>query len=210
MGTRIFPITNTDIDTPFDEDYIFNTVLSQSEGGREYRYDLWQYPKRAFAFALSARNASEVETLWEFYRDMRGNYDSFYWENPNESSESATTAHGPVTNNIFATGDGSTAIFYIGSKFLLPTGDCHIIPSSYTIQHSIGGTGDYTNWAETTNYTISVATGAITPVSTLANTNTLRASYRFYYSVRFKDAKLSKRAFAYKLWNIGMELIQVI
>jgi len=202
MSTEIF---DWEVDQPYDESLSYNTVSSSANGGREYRYRKWLYPKRAFNISLKARDRAETNNVYDFYQRRDGAYDTFYFENPNESNSDNS-----VTSDVFATGDGSTANFYIGNKFSLPTGDCVIKPGSYTVQKSIGGTGDYSDWTETVNYTIDTAIGQITPVSTLDSDDVLRATYRFYYKVRFAKDNLGRTAFAYLLWNYKLTLVQVI
>jgi uncharacterized protein (TIGR02217 family) len=206
MSDRILDLQ---LNKPFDEQKLFNVLISKAEGGRERRTEKWQYPKRIFTLNFNAKDESDIETLWDFYSDMRGSYDTFLWENPNDSSSTTTDGKGPVTNDVFATGDGIVASFYINNKFQLPTGDCHIIPDSETVQISVGGTGDYSTWG-TGDYTLDDTIGEITPTSVLPSGDVLRATYRFYYTVRFKDSNLSKRAFSYKLWNSSLQLMQVI
>ena len=202
MSEEIF---DWQVDEPYEESIAYNTITSSANGGREYRYQKWLYPKRAFSISLKARDRTEVNNIYDFYQRRDGAYDTFYFENPNESNSSSS-----VTNDVFATGDGSTANFYIGNKFSLPTGDCVIKSGSYTIQKSIGGTGDYSDLTDTIDYTIDSSIGQITPAITLADGDALRATYRFYYKVRFADDNLSRSAFAYLLWNYKLTLVQVI
>ena len=194
-----------EVDADYDENINYKTAISSADGGREYRYQQWLYPKRDFSLTLRARDRDEVNNIYNFYQRHAGTYDGFYFENPNESSSTSS-----VTDDVFATGDGSTANFYIGNKFSLPTGDCVIRAGSQTIQRSIGGTGDYSTLIETTDYTIDDSIGQVTPVITLPNNDVLRATYRFYYKVRFSEDNLKRSAFAYLLWNYGIDLIQVI
>lgn len=198
MSEEIFNdfCSEASFDTPFDEEIAFKTVISPSEGGREYRYSKWQYPKRRWKIQADARNQTEVNNIWNFYRRMRGTYDTFRFENPNDS---------PVENDVFATGDGVGTQFYLGGSFSIPTGDCLLISGSVSVQ-----TGDGTTFANFSAYSGDYTFNKIVTNSPLPLNRVMRASYRFRYRGRFANDSLSKRAFAYKLWQSEIEITQVI
>ena len=205
MSNEIINDTFDEVDIGYDENINYKTAISNAEGGKEYRYQQWLYPKRDFNLNLRARDKTEINNIYNFYQRHAGSYDTFYFENPNESSSTSS-----ITNDVFATGDGTTANVYIGNKFSLPTGDCVIKEDSYSVQKSTGGTGDYSDWVENTAYTIQTIFGQVIPIGTLPSGDVLRGTYRFYYKVRFTEDKLTRRAFAYLLWNYGVNLTQVI
>ena len=205
MSVEVINDTFDEMDADYDENISYKTAISNADGGREYRYQQWLYPKRDFSLTLKARDRTEVNNIYNFYQRHAGSYDDFYFENPNESSSTNS-----VTNDVFATGDGGTANFYIGNKFILPTGDCVIKAGSYTIQRSVGETGDYSDWTENVDYTIDTGMGQVSPIGVLSSGDALRGTYRFYYKVRFAEDNLKRSAFAYLLWNYGVNLIQVI
>ncbi len=192
-------------DAPYDEQLVFRTIVTDTEGGKEYRYQKWLYPKRVFTISLDARNRSEMGDLFNFYLRHSGNFDSFLFESPNDSSASY-----PVTNDTFATGDAVTTVFYVGNKFLLPTGDCYLI-DPVTISMDNSGDGSFAVQTEGVDYTLDRTLGQVTMTVTPQDGDVLRADqYRFYYKVRFQDAKLSRRAFAFQLWESGIDMVQVI
>ena len=115
-----------------------------------------------------------------------------------------------VIDDVFATGDGVGTKFYLGGKFSVPTGDLGVIAGTSTIKKSVGGTGDFLEATESVDYTISESTGEITWIGALPSGDVISADYRFRYRVRFKDSNLTRRAFAFQLWETGLELIQVI
>ena len=158
------------------------------------------------ALSLRARDKSTTDAIWEFYQRHDGDYDSFLFENPNDSSSDT-----PVSNDVFATGDGTETVFYVGNKFSLPTGDCYLLSGTASVEKSIGGTGDYAAQSDGIDYNLTASVGQIAWIGgALDNGDVLRASYRFYYTVRFKESELTRSAFAYLLWDYGLELVQII
>ena len=196
MSNEIF---NFDVDSPFEEDVRFLTIISEGEGGAEQRYQKWLKPRRTFRIKLEARNESETDDLWRMYIRHKGSFDTFLFQNPNEN---------PVINEIIGSGDGATSVFYFGNSVSLGTGDSILVPDSETIKRSIGGTGDFLSF---TAYTNEDSFGQITTNTVLPSGDVLRAdSYRFYYRVRFREDQLTREAFTANLWRVGLELEEVI
>lgn len=195
MSNEIF---NFQIDSPFEEEIRYLTIVSESEGGKEQRYQKWQKPKRTFRIKLSARQPAEMNNIWRFYTRHKGAYDSFYFQNPNEN---------PVTAETFGSGDGIKSVFYLGTSVDIGTGDLVLTPGSAVLTRSIKGTGDYLAFSL---YTIDDSLGQVTTNPVLPSGDVLRASYNFRYRVRFKDDNLSREAFAVDLWNYGLDLVEVI
>lgn len=195
MSNQVF---SNQLDTPFLEELDFLTVVSESESGKEQRYQKWTKGRRHFTIKLNARQLTETTSIWRFYVARKGAFDTFLFQNPNES---------PVTAETVGSGDGSTSIFYLGSQVDFATGDLTVISGSDTLTRSVKGTGDYLAFS---TYTINNSTGQITTNVALPSGDVLRANYSFYYVVRFRDDKLQREAFATQLWNYGVDLIEVI
>lgn len=196
MSGEIF---NYQVDSPFDEDINFLTIISESEGGKEQRYQKWLRPRRTFRIKLEARNFSETDGLWRMYIRMKGSFDTFLFQNPNEN---------PVQNETIGSGDGVKSVFYLGKAVSIGSGDLILVSNSQTIKRSIGGTGDFLTFS---SYSIVNNFGQITTNVPLPSGDVIRAdSYNFYYSVRFKDDQLSREAFAANLWRFGIDLLEVI
>lgn len=195
MSDEVFNFT---IDTPFEEEIRYLTVVSESEGGKEQRFQKWQIPKRTFRIHLDARQLSEADDIWRFYTRHKGAFDSFLFQSPNEN---------PVTAETVGSGDGVASVFYLGGKVDIGTGDLIVTPDSEAITRSIGGTGDFLSF---TDYTLDDDLGQLTTDAVLPSGDVLRAEYKFRYRVRFKDDFLTREAFATELWRFGVELIEVI
>lgn len=195
MSNEVFNFTP---DSPFDEELRWETIVSESEGGKEQRYQKWQRPKRTFKIRLDARYITETNNIWRFYNRHKGRYDSFLFQSPNEN---------PVTAETVGSGDGIKSVFYLGGSVDVGTGDLIVTPSSAAVTRSVGGTGDYLSF---TTYSIDEAIGQLTTNSILPSGDVLRAGYNFRYRVRFKDDMISREAFAADLWRYGIELEEVI
>lgn len=195
MSTEVFSYA---VDIPFEEEIQWMTLISEGESGKEKRYQKWLRPKRTFRIKLDARNLADTASIWNMYSRMKGAFDTFYYENPNES---------PVTAENVGSGDGTKKVFYLGNSVNIGTGDCILTSGTLVLKKSVGGTGDYLAFSA---YTVSNSTGQITTNSAVPSGDVLQANYNFQYNVRFKDDNLTREAFAYQLWRFGLELIEVI
>jgi uncharacterized protein (TIGR02217 family) len=195
MSNQVFSF---ELDSPFEEEIQYMTIVSESEAGKEQRYQKWQRPRRTFRVKLDARTNAESKTLWNFYQDHKGSFDSFLFQNPNEN---------PVSSERFGSGDGARAVFYLGNSVGVATGDLILTPSSAAIKRSIGGTGDFLTFAA---YTIDENIGQLTTTVPLPTGDVLRADYNFRYRVRFKDDNLTRENFATNLYRHGIDLVEVI
>lgn len=195
MSNEVF---NFQVDSPFNEELDFLTVVSESEAGKEQRYQKWLKGRRIFQIQLKARYLTETTNLWRFYIRRKGAFDSFLFQNPNEN---------PVTAEVVGSGDGAKSVFYLGTSVDIGTGDLISVQGSDSLKRSIGGTGDFLPFSA---YTIDPNFGQITTNAVLPSGDVLRADYYFYYRVRFKEDKLSREAFSANLWNHSLDLIEVI
>ena len=195
MSSEVFNFT---IDTPYEEAIEYLTIVSESEGGAEQRYQKWLKPKRTFRIKLSARGVTETDQIWRFYTRHKGSYDSFLFQNPNEN---------PVTAETVGSGDGIKTVYYLGTNVDIGTGDMIVTPGSAVLTKSVKGTGDYLSYS---SYTINENTGQLTTSPAVPSGDVLRATYNFRYRVRFREDQLNREAFAANLWNFGLEIIQVI
>ncbi len=195
MSDEVFAF---ELDVPYEEEIQYVTLISESEGGSEQRYQKWQKPKRIFRLKLDARYQTEADQIWRFYTARKGAFDTFLFQNPTEN---------PVSAENFGSGDGIKSIFYLGGAVDMATGDLIVTPGSAVITRSIGATGDYLAFSA---YTINENTGQITTNAVLPSGDVVRANYNFRYRCRFKDDNLTREIFAVNLYRFGVDLIQII
>ena len=163
MSSEVFSFQ---LETPFEEEIQWMTVVSEAESGREQRYQKWLRSRRSFRIRLTGRQSTESGQIWSFYQRHKGAYDTFLFQNPNEN---------PVTNENIGSGDGTQATFYVGGSTLLAnTGDVILAPGTLTVQRSIGGTGDYLSYS---SYSVNENIGQLITSPTLPSGDILRASY---------------------------------
>ena len=112
-----------------------------------------------------------------------------------------------MTAETVGSGDGIQTKFYLGGSVDVGTGDLIVVPNSEALTRSIGGTGDYLTYS---TYTLNDDNGQITTSPALPSGDILRSGYEFFYRVRFKEDNMNREAFAADLWNIGVELIEVV
>ena len=132
-----------------------------------------------------------MQELWNFYTQRLGAYDTFYFENINESP---TSLSGDET---IGTGDGSDTTFNF-DRYPVKSGDCSI---------TVGGVAK----TEASDYTVNYTTGAITfGVAPSSGDAIVATSYRFYYTCRFLEDYMDRELFAYRLYNSGLKIVQVL
>jgi hypothetical protein len=202
MSSEVFSFQ---IDSPYEEDIKFLTVISESEGGKEQRYQKWLKPRRTFRLQLRARGLNpssalpqEAKQIWDFYSRHKGSFDSFYFQNPSEN---------PVTGEIVGSGDGARSVFYLGQNVYIGTGDLIVTPGSAVLTRSVRGTGDYLPFSA---YSITDSLGQIQTNPVLPSGDILKATYNFRYRVRFKEDILTRETFVSTLCDYGLELEEVI
>lgn len=67
----------------FEETVQFNTTISLSESGKEQRKAKWTTPRRLFRLRYDNRVSSEIDTIWDFYRNIGfGRLNLFYFIHP--------------------------------------------------------------------------------------------------------------------------------
>ena len=186
MGTTVFTFQPTG---PIEESQEHRTIITSFESGKEVRTRKWTRPKKHYKLSFNSISEATAEQIFDFYTDRDGDFDSFYWNNSNES---------PTANIVVGTGDGSATAYTI-PRFRYP-----VVPNSEAITLNSSGQTD------PTNYSLNDTTGVITFVSAPGNNVVVRISHNFYRIVRFKEPNLSREQFAFNLFNSELEFIEVI
>ncbi|HWK45132.1 MAG TPA: DUF2460 domain-containing protein [Stellaceae bacterium] len=167
----------------------FSTRIQTSASGREVRAPLFVNPlwEWDLTYQLLRSDAAHLEwqTLLGFYLQQRGPYTPFYFTDLSDFQ---------LTNQVIATGDGSTTIFPVVRNlggFVEPVGG---INTGAPISLSIGGQAQVAGYAisgNTITFASAPASGAVVAV-TLA----------FYFLARFADDNVELNNFASNFWEL--------
>lgn len=114
MSTPVFPYL-AGASWPVGKKPTFSTVVAVHASGREVRTQLWQNPVWEFELTIPALNSSaagqygpigaaSLQTLLGFFGMMGGSFGAFVFYDQSDYQ---------VTNQVFATGDGSTTSFQL-------------------------------------------------------------------------------------------------
>jgi phage-related protein len=76
----------TQPDFVYEEEIEYSTQVSDFENGYEQRRATWSAPLRLFRLFFRARTAAEFATVKAFVIARQGRFDSFTWNNPNDST----------------------------------------------------------------------------------------------------------------------------
>ncbi|HSM99024.1 MAG TPA: DUF2460 domain-containing protein [Gallionella sp.] len=170
---------------------LFNTKVHRSVSGYEVRAAFMVYPlwKFALKYEVLRDNASfnELRTLVGFYNARQGQFDSFLYSNPSDSS---------VTAQQFGVGTGSQFTFQLTRSF-----GGYVEP----VHNLNGNPSIYVNGVLktlTTDYTIS-ATGLVTFLASPPNGASITWTGSFYYRCRFLSDTNDFNQFMKNLYNLS-------
>ena len=185
MSTRIFTY---EPNIPIQEEIGWNVLSTPSESWKEKRRLKSNKPRRKYTLNFMSRTQAVMQDITNFYNNVSGDFDTFYWKNPMET---------PVTLEMLGSGDGVKTV-YNAANYPLASG-------SYTV--FVNGVAK----TEVTHYTISGTTGAITftGASIPPLNQAVEMTYDFYRIVRFAEP-ITRELMGYKLVNGACKFIEVI
>lgn len=195
MSASIFPtLAGSTIDikrTP-----VYDTTVQRESSGRElrisrataarYRYGI------TYDFLRQDSGGDELASLMNFLAVHRGQWDSFLFTDPKDST---------VTAGSFGTGDGTTTIFYLRDEMGDRIGACNSTPLIY----KAGALQTIT-----THYTQDLATGKITFVTAPTGGQALTWTGTWYRRVRFADDTISVTRRWSRVWKADVALVSVL
>jgi hypothetical protein len=213
MSSLVFP-SLPGLVNGITREIIEDTRIETTPSGREYRSSWRITPTYRYrlAFEWLRADAAEFQQLAGFFARMRGQWDSFLFQDPEDC---AVTAHP------FGVGNGTTTVFYlqrslVPSPFLAAAGSrsywplvsdgyepCQDLASAPTIYVNgvakTGGGVDYTLGND----------GKITFTAAPANGLVLTWDGTYWKRVRF-DGSLSKTRIVQSLWSVpSIDLVSV-
>ena len=111
MSTDIFP-TLPGLSWPIMRSPMTSTTITTAVSGREYRRPNWMYPRYRYqlVFDLLRQNASynEMQTLFAFITKHLGQWDTWYFDDPDDDTATAQT---------FGVGTGNLKTFQLIRNF---------------------------------------------------------------------------------------------
>lgn len=161
----------------------FDTMVRTSQSQREVRSQFVTETLMEYDLTYEYLSQSDLVTLMGFYCRMRGSYDTFFFDDPEDDS---------ATNVQVGTGDGSNAVFTMQRS----------LGASTRVVDQIAAISQVTlNGTPTTAYTIT-ASNQITMTTPPAVGVVVRATFTYYWKVRFVDDSLSFEEFMQSLHQL--------
>ena len=172
----------------------FSSKVAEYVSGKEIRVSnyanpVWEWDM-SFEFLRADTTNVELQTLMGFYLARRGCFDSFLFVDPSELNT--------VTLYTLGAGDGININFQTTKTFggfIEPVGYC--FPSSLHVFFTTGGvtTQQMSGW--TLNSTNQITFTVPPPIGT-----DVKATYTWFYRVRFGDDSQDYSNFMYQLWEL--------
>lgn len=154
-------------------------------------YPLWTIEYK-MNFALGSEQQSSVyQYMLSFYLQMGGQLSDFFYEDPNDNY---------VSGAKFGTGDGTTTAF----QLVRPIGAFNDI-----VQNLNGTPTIYIAGTASTALTVG-ATGIVTFTTAPASGAALSWTGKYFYRVRFADAKMSFEQMMNQLWSSKSIKLQTV
>lgn len=206
MSNSVFPAL-TGIGWPVIKRPAWNSRIQRAVGGRETRISLmslpiWRWTVLHNYLGQDADN-SDYATLADFFNARQGQYDSFLYSDPTDSTIADTS---PATRQVFGTGNGATVAFQLVRSLTSgglrePIYNVHAAPKIYVanVLKTVG-----------TDYTLS-GTGLVTFTSAPAGAVALTWSGSYYWRCRFDQDSADFSNFASGFWEqTGLSFVSVL
>ena len=173
---------------------VFSTIVASHVSGREVRDALYQNPIWQFELTFDGLDstastypglgANSLQTLMGFFLECQGQYGTFLYADPTDSS---------ATNVAFATGDGTTRGFtfsrYMGA-FLEPVGWVTSVSNVY-----LNGINQASGWSLSTPNSLVFSSAPGSGV-------TIAATFAYAFQCRFDSDDMDFEQFMSALWKV--------
>ena len=195
MSSAVFPTGLIGLKFFSNRTPVFKTSVQVAQSGKETRIARMAYPlfkwELEFEFMRDDITPSDLKTVYGFFAEMQGQWDTFLYTDPYWNT---------VTAAQFGVGDGTTTAFQ--TTVTNKNSGSFGIPEA--IQNFSGGPQFYVNGTLqvlTTNYTLS-GTGVITFVTAPAAAAVLTWTGSWYYRCRFTDDELLLTEIYHQWWAL--------
>ena len=209
-STKTLSAVDTDVVFPFEvqfpytEDVIFHTLISQFESGKEQRRGIWLKPLRSWKVSLSVLERNDIATLWDFYIARKGALQTFIFNDLNDD---------PITDEaIDGLGVGLTYSGFLAEPLIKRSSVSMAIgnTSSAIIDTGVGGfTMGSSPVVDVVSSSLNYETGQFSLVVGTPPGAAISAGYSKQHRVRFESDVLTKKLFAYRLYNNNLGLVEI-
>lgn len=144
----------------------FATDVAVVDSGADQRTSRWDQPLMEYDVAYGVRDIDQLQRLNIFFRAMRGRLYSFLYYDPLDHTSRATdqidyTENFPAdpTDQLIATGDGSTKSFQLVKTYSTTSGLTQVRPITKPIEDTVVAA---INGSPVSNFTVDLMSGIIT------------------------------------------------
>ncbi len=173
---------------------VWNSQVQKTVSGRVVAATYQQYPLYKFVVQYATLAQADFNTLLAFFNQQQGNVVPFWFD--------AGPGNDSVSNQVFATADGSTKTYQLTRSyggFAEPIAAVNGSPSIYVngVLQTAG-----------TNYTLNAAAGTVTFTSAPTSGYALKWTGSYYFQCRFSKGTEDFEQFMYQLYktkSVSME-----
>jgi phage-related protein len=204
MSTEIFPMEPQYSE---EETVEFKTLVSEFESGREQRRAKWgTNSRRRFRINFEVLEKSDADILYNFYIARQGSYDNFYFVNKFDGFTSQTAFVVGYTESQLI--EGTFSACPLRPTYLtISTGPD---TANLTALCTDDGAGSLVTPVGVTLGTVVYDTGTYSFLIPEISTNSyVWETHKRYRRVRFSEDALTREHFAYMLFRVGLELVEV-
>jgi len=196
MSKKVFPLTSN---YSFFRTQEWRTIISEGDSGVEQRRQRWSRPRHRYAITLDPINREDVNKAFEFFKEMQGSYDSFYFEDFNDDAVTDSVGIGTGTTQRYLYTLSSPPVKSKTVNVYTPGKEVDLKdPQGDGILSGTGGTGSIIYDTGNLDITVNAPSG-----------QTISCTYNFYRRVRFAADIMSAEMFAYHLYRGTLELVEV-
>ncbi len=167
MSTVFFPTTLNKLAYSSTKNEKWNTTIQTSGSGMSRSMTNQLYPEWTIKTKLVALTDAETRTLMGFVALRKGAYEPFYWYDPEDNTATKQT--------LAAITAGTTY------QCVIPMGG-YVEPAEYVEVSAV-----YVNGTLKSASSYSVSNGVITFGTAISTSATVKATYQYWWKVRFDD-----------------------
>lgn len=198
MSSQVFP-TFAGLGWDIERVPMWDTIVQESQSGKETRIANWSYPRWQWTLAFNALRQgavhgvayTELQQLAGFYNARQGRFDSFLYTADDDNS---------VTAQALGVGDGVTAAFQLvraWGGFVEPVLAPNVVSKVYVDGVDAGGANwSVSNWGSASPGIITFAGGHIPTAGQV-----ITADFTYYFPCRFVDDNIVFNKFVSNMYE---------